>query len=658
MTSLPSSARRMTWLLALGIAGALVCARAHAQSPVQTDLGIQLIPQPVAVERLEGWFLISDETRIHTPPAARDIAEVLACSLERTTEMHFPITAATPEPGTTRGIVLRLEPAIDRKGLEGYRLEVTPHRVLLEACDRRGLVNATQTLRQLLPLQRVIGQPVSRIDWIIPCVSITDYPRFGWRGLMLDCSRTFQSVDYLRATIDRMAFYKLNVLHLHLTDDQGWRLEIRQYPELTAKGARFPERFGEPDAHQGFYTQAEMAGLVKYAAERNITIVPEIEMPGHCLAALACYPELSCTGGPFEIHPFLAGPAIHEDVFCAGNDKTFAFLENVLAEVIELFPSKFIHIGGDEVPKKRWHECPRCQARMKTEGLVNENELQSYFIRRIEKYLNSKGRVLIGWDEILEGGLAPHAAVMSWRGTEGGIAAAQAGHDVVMSPFSHCYFDYPYATTDTRLVFAFEPVPDVLDEAQAKHILGLQGNFWSHIDREPAKVDAQIYPRLLAIAERGWSPREQSPWDDFQWRLRVHLVHLDDMAVHYHRTPPAQMIPPVGSWTPAQMNEEYVALTWDMTEHILRPGRYRVRFQYTQGAHRLGIEKVELLLDGKTVSSDEHRGMTGYQNEQNEYLLTLEEEPHGKQLVLRASARSEGGTDSNGVIYLSEEKGS
>jgi hexosaminidase len=354
---------------------------------------------------------------------------------------------------------------------------------------------------------------------------------------MLDCSRTFQSPGYIRRTIDRMSFYKMNVLHLHLTDDQGWRLEIRKYPELTVKGARFPERYAEPPAHQGFYSQAEMRDLISYAAARSVTIVPEIEMPGHALAALSCFPGLSCSGGPFEIYPFFKGPNITNDIFCAGNDGTFEFLENILGEVAALFPSEFVHVGGDEAPKDSWNKCPKCRARIQSEGLKDEHELQSWFMRRVEKTLLKHGKRLIGWDEILEGGLAPGAAVMSWRGTSGGIAAANTGHAVVMSPTSHCYFDYTYEKIDSRRAYSFEPVPADLPADKVRHILGLQANFWSHIDREPEKVDRQLFPRLLAIAERGWSAKEAVDWADFSRRLRYHLAQLDRLGVRYNTDP-------------------------------------------------------------------------------------------------------------------------
>jgi hexosaminidase len=321
-----------------------------------------------------------------------------------------------------------------------------------------------------------------------------------------------------------------------LTDDQGWRIELKNFPELTGKGARFPDKYGQPESMHGHYTQDQMRELVRYARNRNITIVPEIEMPGHSLAVLSCYPHLSCTGGPFEIYPFFKGPNITKDIYCAGNEDTFLFLQTVIDEIVELFPSQYIHIGGDEAPKDRWEACPKCQARIREEGLANEGQLQSYFIRRIEKYLNAKGRQIIGWDEILEGGLAPNAAVMSWRGVDGGVEAVRSKHFAVMSPTSHCYFDYTYERIDTRKALSFEPVPQQLSDVEAGYILGLQANFWSHIDRTPDRVDHQLFPRLLAIAERGWSSKSMRDWEDFQRRLKLHLERLDWLGVKY-RTP-------------------------------------------------------------------------------------------------------------------------
>jgi len=460
---------------------------------IQSDPGIQLIPKPLRVVRSDGNFVISRSTPVRHDGKSAGAAAFLGETIRELTGIDPPVEAGNDVPG----LLLRLDASLLARGPESYNLTIRQDGVTLEAPDPRGLIHGVQTIRQLLPVERIVGLRPDSIAWRLLCATIEDQPRFPWRGLMLDCSRTFQSPDYIRKTIDRMSLYKMNVLHLHLTDDQGWRIEIRKYPILTGKGARFPDKYAEPAAHQGFYSQAEMRNLISYAAARNVRLVPEIEMPGHALAALACFPDLSCSGGPFEIYPFFSGPNITSDIFCAGNDKTFEFLDNVLGEVAVLFPSEFVHIGGDEVPKEAWKKCPKCQARMKSEGLEDEPELQSWFIRRVEKILQKHGKRLIGWDEILEGRLTPNAAVMSWRGTSGGIAAANADHDVVMSPTSHCYFDYTYKEIDSRRAYSFEPVPADLPADRIRHILGLQANFWSHIDREPEKVDRQLFPRLL-----------------------------------------------------------------------------------------------------------------------------------------------------------------
>ena len=487
----------------------------------------RLIPKPFYLKRSLGRFRITGETRLYTCPEGREAAEFLAAEIRKWRNIALtprPMKKGPFEPGSIILNMGTMDPILG----EGYTLSVYSKEVRIFADRRKGLFNGAVTLLQLVLLSRPEKRPS------IPCLSIVDTPRFSWRGLMLDCSRTFQSISYIKKTIDRMAFYKMNVLHLHLTDDQGWRLEIERYPELTAKGARFPEKYKEPPSHQGFYTQDEIRDLVKYAAERNITILPEIEMPGHSLAALSCHPELSCTGGPFEIYPFFKGPGVTRDIYCAGKEATFAFLENVLSEATGLFPGKFFHIGGDEVPKARWKKCPLCQARIRGLGLKNEESLQGWFIRRIGKFLAGKGRRIVGWDEILRGGLPPGAVVMSWRGVRGGIAAAKAGHDAVMCPTAYCYFDYSYRRTPTEKVYSFEPVPPGLTPEQEKHILGLQANFWSHIDREPQKVDRQIFPRLLAVAEIGWSPRSARNWDDFKRRLKAHLPLLKAMGISYY----------------------------------------------------------------------------------------------------------------------------
>lgn len=499
--------------------------------PALGENELPVIPKPRVVTRSEGEFRFTDRTVIVATKDNAGLAQYAREVLGAATGINFPTSGNAGRDGA---IVLEQTTLPSEQGSESYQLSVTPRRVTVRAQTAAGLFYGIQTLRQLLPTENVDPKSAKGLAaWAIPCVEIQDNPRFAWRGLMMDCSRTFQSIPYLKKTIDLMAMYKMNVLHLHLTDDQGWRVEIKKYPELTRKGARFSEKWNEPESHQGFYSQAEIKDLVAYAQARNVTIVPEIELPGHTLAVLACYPELSCTGGSFEINPYKKGPQIHPDIFCAGNEKTFEFLENVMMEVMELFPSEYIHIGGDEAPKDRWKACPKCQQRMKGEGLGNEKQLQSYFVNRMGKFLGKHGRKYMGWDEILGGGLSPDAAIMSWRGMGGGLRAAASGRKAVMTPASFCYFDYTYKSISTEKAYSFEPVPDNVKKEDRKNILGLQANFWSHLDREPELVDRQLWPRLIAIAERGWSDAGVRDWEDFHARLVSQYPRLTAAGVSF-----------------------------------------------------------------------------------------------------------------------------
>ena len=439
-------------------------------------------------------------------------------------------------------ISISADPAL---GNEGYELHVTPEFVKLAANAPAGIFYGQQTLRQL-----------RTADGSLPCCRIWDKPRFSWRGLMLDVSRHFITKEEIKHFLDVMAVHKFNVFHWHLVDDQGWRIEIKRYPRLTEIGAwRNGIGFGldggssrnyrADGRYGGFFTQDDVREIVAHAASRQIAVVPEIELPGHSTAALAAHPEFSCSGGPYalEMHG-----GICAGVYCAGQDATFQFLENILGEVIALFPSQYIHIGGDEVPKGNWKNCPHCQQRIRVEGLKNEDELQSYFIKRIEKFINSQGRRLIGWDEILEGGLAPKATVMSWRGVAGGIDAANAGHDVVMTPTTYCYFDYyqgPAAQPrgadwapplSVEKVYEFEPVPTEIAAHKAHHVLGGGGNLWTEFMPNYGHVQFMTYPRACALAETLWSPKESRNLDDFKARLKTHVKLLDTLGVNYART--------------------------------------------------------------------------------------------------------------------------
>ena len=428
-----------------------------------------------------------------------------------------------------------------------YSLNVNPKNIIIYGQTASGTFYGVQTLMQLLPVEAKKSFPPV---YNITAVEINDEPRFKYRGMHLDVGRHFMPVDFIKKYIDYLALHKFNNFHWHLTEDQGWRIEIKKYPLLTQVGScraqtligRYGSNKYDGKKDCGFYTQQQIKDIVKYAADRYITIIPEIEMPGHSVAALASYPYLGCTKGPYKVHETWG---VTDDVFCAGNDSTFTFLQNVLDEVLQLFPGKYIHIGGDESPKERWKVCPACQKRITDNHLKDEHALQSYFINRIEKYLNSKGRNIIGWDEILEGGLAPNATVMSWRGEEGGIEAAKQNHDVIMTPGTYCYLNYSQTKNEDSVtiggylpletVYGYEPVPAALNAEQAKHVLGAQGNVWTEYINNTSILEYMIFPRMSALSEVLWSPKEKKDWKDFERRLPVIFKMYESWKANYSK---------------------------------------------------------------------------------------------------------------------------
>ncbi len=440
---------------------------------------------------------------------------------------------------------------------EGYQLDVGSDGVIVKAAAAKGVFYALQTFLQMCPPQLLSANGDKQFSFPVKGASVEDSPQFAWRGMMLDVSRHFFTKEEVMELIDYLAFHKINVFHWHLVDDQGWRIEIKKYPKLTEVGAwrvdrehlpwnaRPAMKEGEKATYGGYYTQDDIREVVAYAQKRFITVVPEIEMPGHTTSSLAAYPEYSCTGGPFNVVPGGLWPIT--DIYCAGKDETFTFIEDVLAEVMDLFPSKYIHIGGDEANKAEWEKCPKCQARIRKEKLADEHALQSYFIKRIEKFLMANDRTLIGWDEILEGGLAPNATVMSWRGFAGGIEAANNGHDVVMSPTSHCYLDYYQGPMDTEpvafngyipleKVYQFNPIPAELSADKAKHILGGQGNLWSEQVPDKEHMQYMTFPRMAAMAEVLWTEEKNRDWDDFTGRMRQLTNSYKMMGLNYARS--------------------------------------------------------------------------------------------------------------------------
>jgi hexosaminidase len=526
--------------LAFLCAGSLL----YAQQPA-------IIPNPVHTQWQQGNFGIDKNTILVADASESSAADFFSSYLERIYNLRLRRLPADRQPASN---YIRLFTNPDKASApEGsYSLKVSNNAILINGDNHPGTFYGVQTLIQLLPVNQLT-------NLTIPAVQIEDYPRFPYRGLHLDVGRHFFPVDFVKKYIDYIALHKMNYFHWHLTEDQGWRIEIKKYPLLTQVGScrsgtiigHHPGTGNDSTPHCGFYTQEEIKEVVKYASDRYVTILPEIELPGHSSAALTAYPWLGCTGGPYKVQQTWG---VFDDVFCAGNDSTFQFLQDVLDEVMPLFPCKYIHIGGDECPKTSWKTCPKCQKRIKDNKLKDENELQSYFVQRIEKYINSKGKLIIGWDEILEGGLAPNATVMSWRGEQGGIDAARQGHDVIMTPGEYVYFDHSQLQNDDSLtiggylplknVYKYEPVPPGLTGDQAKHIWGAQANVWTEYMSNTQKVEYMLFPRLSALSEVLWSPKEQRNWPDFEHRLQTQYNRYKLWKANFYRTyvPPADTL--------------------------------------------------------------------------------------------------------------------
>lgn len=513
---------------------------------------ISILPKPVSQVAGKGLFVLGPDTRIQCDEAATGVGELLARRLRAATGFDIPVQSGG---GKVRSAIrLHLTPALADGPPEGYTLGSGAAGVAIDAGSPAGLFYGTQTLLQLLPPEVFRDAPAGGVTWSVPGVAIQDFPRFGWRGLMLDVSRHFMPMPFLKRFMDLMALHKFNVLHLHLVDDQGWRLEIKRYPRLTGVGAwregttvnheHNRPRFTSRVPHGGFYSQADVRELVEYGRRRMITIVPEIEMPGHAQAAIAAYPELGNLDTRLEVSCCWG---VHRNILRPSR-KTVRFMRNVLAEVMELFPSPFIHIGGDEAVKDQWKAGAEAQAMIRKLRLQDEHELQSWFIREMDDFLTAHKRRLVGWDEILEGGLAKGATVMAWRPQQrGDLKAAQAGHDVVMATTDYTYFDY-YQDADfereplaiggllpLEKVYAFEPVSEQLTAAQASHILGAQGQLWSEYIPTPSLMEYMAFPRAAALAERVWSQAGVRRFDEFMRRLRVHTRRMDVLGVNYRR---------------------------------------------------------------------------------------------------------------------------
>jgi len=540
-------------LILLVLLGFVSCKEAGTKST-----GLKIIPVPEKVVTGDGDFYIKQGIKVMIDVQdnkARRIASKIVIDFTRIRGWRMGIEPF--QPGASNVIMLQQEKGLEEElGREGYHMQVTDTGVYIKAAGSAGLFYGVQTLYQMLPPDIFGAVKVDEmVEWRIPVVNITDKPCFQWRGMHLDVSRHFFPVEFIKRYIDLIAMHKMNVFHWHLTDDNGWRMEIMRYPRLMEHSAwrvdredqpwreRTPPEPGERATYGGYYTQLEIEKIIRYAEERYVTIIPEIEMPGHTSEVFAAYPELSCRGDTLYVQPGSYWPNV--DIFCAGKEETFEFIENVLLEAATIFPSEYIHIGGDEADKTRWKECRFCRERMENENLESYEELQSYFIKRVEKYLKTQDKKLIGWDEILEGGLAPEAAVMSWRGFEGGKEAAEMGHEVIMCPTSHCYFDYyqddpetqPVAIgglTPLEKVYAFNPIPPELPEDKHRFILGGQGNLWTEFVPTPEHATYMVLPRMTALAEVLWSPSEHRDFEEFKERLTDQFVRFDVMGVMYY----------------------------------------------------------------------------------------------------------------------------
>lgn len=505
------------------------------------DNTISIIPKPIKVDIKQLNFTLTKNTVILTDPGLLKQAELLRNLIAPATGFELVIKDLTNEDGDNNTIILNIEENEKKLNPEGYQLEVSQEKINILGRTPQGVFYGIQTLRQLLPVEIESSSKINR-EWSIPCVSIEDSPRFSWRGFMLDESRHFFGKETVKKMLDLMASLKFNIFHWHLTDDQGWRIEIKKYPRLIEigskrEGTRITRKKLDGIPVSGHYSQDEIKEIIEYAAKRFITIIPEIDVPGHVTSVLASYPELSCIDGPFEVSTHFG---IHKEILCAGKEKTFEFVQDVLNEVMEVFPSSIIHTGGDEVPKRRWKKCPDCQARINKEGLNSEEELQVYFTNRIAKYLESNGRRLMGWNEILNDELADNAICHYWNFKfDEVIKNARKGRDIVMSEMKAVYLNYPYSVIPLSKTYEYDPIPDELESKFHENVFGLEACVWTEYVKNSKRLEFQAFPRLIAVAETGWTLKDNKDYqsfltrlNDFIQRLSFHDINFAPKEVH------------------------------------------------------------------------------------------------------------------------------
>lgn len=624
---------------------------------------VSIIPRPLELTELEGrsWSLL-EGMQVGYDSSIKDYASDLAKFISDSLFTPTGIRLSVAESSSVK-LGIQLTSSTD----DEYHLTMDENLVKIAAKDRELLFDGFQTLLQLLPPEIYINKTVQeKVNWVAPCVVVHDKPRFQWRGLMVDVCRHFFDVDVIKSIIDGMSHFKLNTLHFHLTEDQGWRIDLKKYPDLAKFGSK---RDASPKPWTGgsqldgipygpfSFSEEEVKEIIDYAAQRSIRVIPEIEMPGHALGLLCGYPQYSCTGGPFKPRCYWG---VEPDIICAGNDEALAFLESILDEILKIFPSVYIHCGGDECPRTRWQTCPKCQKRMKDEGLQNEDQLQSWFTHHFATYLESKGRRLIGWDEILRGGLEfpQSAVVMSWLGNA--AKAAELGHDVVMSPNGRLYLDYqqflakePYeyigGFITTYSIYNYNPTSGIAEDLQ-HHIIGCQGNLWSEYIWERADLQWKAFPRALAISEVGWVPDADKDWVRFMrdYTARGKPI-LANMGIHEAGLQYGNL----GAWNKGDLTaDKWISIEFPVDQALNKNGNIEAAFVYKDGSANCKVRNVKLLFNDAVAASDDHEGIIGEEPQNSLYGLKTQAEATPDNIKIQAEMMCQGSDDCEGVIYL------
>lgn len=637
----------------------------------QVNDDINIIPKPVSVEIGSGEFLFNSKTRLSIPRELKNEAAFFLEKMSASSDINLEVISAA---GNDNVVTLKIDDKLgDRKGAEAYELIVTEKKVEISGGGYPGLFYGLQTLLQLLPKEVYSRVNTGAKEFSIPCVQIVDYPQFGWRGFMLDASRHFQPVDYVKRVLDLMAIHKMNIFHWHLTDDQGWRIQIKQYPWLTETGAwrsqpNFPVK-GTINPYGGFYTQEQIREIVKYASDRHITIIPEIDLPGHSSALVHAIPEMACVNARKDdyVHYFSDYPKREKkyirhrgtNVVCAGDEDAYAIIDNILGEIVDLFPAEYIHIGGDEVQKVWWEACPDCQERMREEDLQDMNELQSYFIGRLEAMLNKRGRHLIGWEEILEGNLSPTASVMGWIGMDRSIKSVKQGRKTVIASNKAYYIqmsqtDNPFhpqkwpLNTTTKKIYQYNPLPSEMTEEEKELILGIQTSLWTPFTNKEELWDIATYPRNCALSEAAWTQPGLKDWENFEHRLQKHLSRLAYLGVPYWRE--NQTL--IGEWETGDVWERASALKFDVTPVMDHPGVYFFLGDLESGTG-LVFEKAMLLKDGKQIASDQHFGyVLKDKNHDRIYYIDIQQIDKDSTYELVFHVKGTLGEISQGKVYV------